>query len=372
MRQILRHPKTTIIVPCYNEENTVKKTIYSLLALTYPKERLEIIMVDDGSVDNTWQVLQQFKNNSQVTLLSKKNGGKYTALNLGLEHASGELVGCLDADSFVDRNALLEIIPYFNSPSVMAVTPAIKVYEPRTLIQYIQKAEYSLSIFIRRVFAELNTLFITPGPFSIFRKEFFDTFGGYRHAYNTEDLEIALRIQSNHYTIKNAHTASVYTVVPDTFRKLFAQRLRWTYGFLKNIFDYRFLFFSKQHGNLGFVVLPFATVSLFGALYFMGILGVSLVERVAAKILEVQIAGAHSLVKYIDWFYIETHSLVFLVYTLLLVTLVLIIIGKKLAREKRLWSFDVLFYLFLYGFIAPLWLAGAVYNVALSRKTYWK
>jgi len=365
------YPSVTIIVPCFNEEYTISKTIRSLLALDYPKNKLKIVIVDDGSTDGSWNSIRRFKKNPHIELHRKKNGGKYTALNVGLERTTSELVGCLDADSFVDSQALKKIVIYFENKTVMAVTPAIKVYESKNIIQLMQKAEYNLSIFIRRVFSYMDSLFITPGPFSIYRKAVFTNLGGYKKAYYTEDLEIALRMQSNHYKIENAHTATVYTATPKTLRELYAQRLRWTFGFLKNIAHYKFLFFRYKYGTLGLLVLPFSVLSIFGALYLIGMLGVSLLSRLLSKIIEVQIVGVGAFRASFDWFFINTHSVLFIVSVILVLTLVLIIIGKKLSNEKT-WSFDMIFYLFLYGFLAPLWLTKALYNVALSRKTTWK
>lgn len=367
-----RLPSVTIIVPCYNEEKTVARTILSLLRLDYPKNKLKIIAVDDGSIDNTAHILNRFMTNRQVDVLYKENGGKHTALNEGLKCVTTDLVGCLDADSFVDSNALREIVSYFTDKNVMAVTPAIKVHEPSNIIQLIQKAEYELSIFIRRTFAWIDSLFVTPGPFTIFRYEVFKKLGNYKEAYNTEDLEIALRMQSHHYKIENAHSAYVYTVAPRTFRKLFHQRLRWTYGFLRNAFDYRFLFLNRSYGNLGILILPVATISIFGALFFMSVLIISTVNHIALKVVEVQAVGFGLMKTFsFDWFFINTKSVLFLIYILIIITLVLIILGKKLSAEKRIWSFDLIWYLFLYGFIAPIWLSAAVYNVAFSRKTSW-
>jgi len=364
-------PSTTIIVPCFNVENTVVKTIHSLLALNYPKEKLSLIIVDDGSTDNTWETVQQFATHSQISLFQKENGGKHTALNFALNHTTSELVGCLDADSFVDTNALREIVRYFDDPQTMAVTPAIKVHKPRTLVQYIQKAEYSLSVFIRRVFSHINTIFITPGPFSIFRRQLFETVGIYKAAHNTEDLEIALRIQDYDYKIENAHTAMVYTTTPETFRKLFRQRLRWSYGFIKNIYDYRHLFFSRKNINLGFLILPFAALSIFSALYFVSVAIASLLGNIISKIIEVQIIGGSAFIGSFDLFYINTHALIFIVSAIVVITLSFILIGKKISQEQQLWSYDILVYLFLYGFLTPLWLVKAVYNVAFSQKTKW-
>ncbi|MEK9171957.1 MAG: glycosyltransferase family 2 protein, partial [Patescibacteria group bacterium] len=143
-------PTVTIIVPCFNEEPTVYKTIQSLLNLDYPKDKLSIIAVDDGSTDGTYCKLAKFKNYSQISILSKENGGKHTALNFALEKVQSDLVGCLDADSFVNSDALKKIVPFFDDASIMAVTPSIKVFEPKSVLQYVQKIEYSWGIFLRR------------------------------------------------------------------------------------------------------------------------------------------------------------------------------------------------------------------------------
>ncbi|MDP3875282.1 MAG: glycosyltransferase family 2 protein, partial [bacterium] len=110
-------PTVTIIVPCFNEEHTVDDTIQSLLSLDYPKGKLSIIAVDDGSTDETRNHLARFESHPQISVLSKNNGGKHTALNLGLEKVESDLVGCLDADSFVNSDALKKIVPFFDDAS---------------------------------------------------------------------------------------------------------------------------------------------------------------------------------------------------------------------------------------------------------------
>src|SRR3989344_5288717 len=126
-KNIKRFPTVTVIVPCFNEEKTLTMTMWSLLNLDYPKDKLSIIAVDDGSVDRTLFELNKFESYQQVTVLSKENGGKHTALNLALEKVKSDLVGCLDADSFVNPEALKKIVPFFEDQSTMAVTPSVKV-----------------------------------------------------------------------------------------------------------------------------------------------------------------------------------------------------------------------------------------------------
>lgn len=179
-----------------------------------------------------------------------------------MKKCSGELVGGLDADSFVTSKALKRMIGYFDDEDVMAVTPSLKVYKPKKVLQKIQMIEYLIGVFLRKIFALLGSINVTPGPFSIYRKSFFDKNGGWDEDNITEDIEIAFRIQSKNYLIENSETATVYTVSPASFKGLFSQRIRWYVGGLQNALDYRHLFGTK-HGNLGLFILPGSFISVF-------------------------------------------------------------------------------------------------------------
>ena len=366
-------PAVSITVPCHNEERSVIKTVNSLLDLDYPKDKLKIFVVDDGSTDSTWEVVQRYKDNPQVVLLHKENGGKYTALNYALERIESPFVGCLDADSFVDRDALKSIMKYFTDSEVMAVTPAIKIYNPKSIIQKIQNVEYVLSLFIRKMLAMMDAVQVTPGPFSIFRKRVFDITGPYRHAHNTEDMEIAMRMHKHHMKIVNSHTASVYTMGPKTLYTLLKQRVRWIYGFLKNATDYRDIFFRKEYGNLGLFTFPAAVISIFSGLYFLGYTLYSILHLIFKEIVRIQTVGFTFKFKgfTFDWFFVDTQSTVFLIIALFFITLAFILLGGYVTENKIRFPRGMLYYLVLYGFIAPLWLAKAVYNVALSRMPKW-
>lgn len=108
----------------------------------------------------------------------------------------------------------------------------------------------------------MHAIHIAPGPFSFFRREVFDTIGIYKHAHNTEDMEIAMRMQKHGLKIAHAPRAVVYTSSPNTIKKLYKQRVRWVSGFLGNLMDYRRMLFNKKHGDLGLIVLPMALLSI--------------------------------------------------------------------------------------------------------------
>jgi cellulose synthase/poly-beta-1,6-N-acetylglucosamine synthase-like glycosyltransferase len=374
-KKLSSFPSVTIIVPCFNEEATVKATVESILALDYPKDRLDLILVDDGSTDSTFKMLKSYEDSSRIRVFKKENGGKHTALNFALEHVRTELVGCLDADSFVAADALQRIVPYFEDKTIMAVTPSIKVHEPKTILQKVQKIEYVWGIFLRRMLASIEALYVTPGPFSIFRITVFKELGGYRHAHQTEDMEMALRMQKNRYRIANSVGAHVFTVAPPKLSPLYKQRRRWTYGYLKNAFDYRDMYFNKKYGNIGLFILPIGTLSIFSTLYAAGNFVVATVKRLI-KYVQIHNAtgwGMHFSYHFsFDWFFLNTGVIAIITALTIILSISLLFVGLNLAKDKVRPSLDMLYYLTIYIFIVPLWLAGAVYNSVFSRRISWR
>ena len=368
------YPSVTIIVPCFNEQNTIMKTIDSLLNLDYPSDKLSLIVVDDGSTDNTQETLSAYNDNPQIRIFSKENGGKYTALNFALEKTETELVGCLDADSFVKSCALKKMVPKFSDPIVMAVTPSIQVFEPKSILQRVQRIEYSWGILFRRVLASINGLYVTPGPFSIFRTQMLKDIGGYKHAHQTEDMELALRMHKNGLKIENAQEATVYTVAPAKLRGLYKQRVRWTYGFLKNVMDYKHMYFNRKYGTLGFFVLPIATLSIFTTMYATGNLIWSMGTKGLEAFAKYQAIGFDWGIPKMTWnFYsLDTSVPWFLTLTIVGLTFVLIYLSLYMANGKARFSRDILYYLSLYMLIVPLWVFKAVFNTIFSKKVSWR
>jgi cellulose synthase/poly-beta-1,6-N-acetylglucosamine synthase-like glycosyltransferase len=369
-----QYPTVTILVPVFNEEKTVEKTIDSLLALEYPADRLSIMVVDDGSRDNTWNLIQKFTDHPQISLYQKENGGKYTALNHGIKHSTSEYIGCLDADSFVDSKALLHIIPYFEDPEIVAVTPSMKIQNPDTILGLVQNAEYNMGIFTRKIFTLLDAQYVTPGPFSIFKKSVFDRVGLYRHAHNTEDLEMALRLQEQHLRIANADKAIVYTVGPRTLYKLYKQRVRWTGGFIQNTLDYKKMIFNPRYGNLGFFVLPLAMYTIVGTLIllFHAIYTTSI--QVFDFYEKTRLVGLQFSLEAWSWekFVYGLRTPLFIGALIVCMVVFTIWYGKRMAgiRDKKM--MDIVYFLLLYALIAPLWLVTSVWNTIRQRDASWR
>lgn len=367
-------PSVTIIVPIWNEEKTVVKTVESLLALNYPTDKLKIMVVDDGSKDNSWQVVQQFKENPQVLLHQKENGGKYTALNYAIEHATTEYIGCLDADSFVDSEALNHIMPYFGEEGVVAVTPSMKIRNPDTILGMVQNAEYNMGIFTRKMLGLLDAQYVTPGPFSIFRRSIFKEIGLYKHAHNTEDLEMALRIQQHHYKIRNAHKAIVYTVGPRTLYKLYKQRVRWTGGFMQNALDYKKMIMNPRYGNLGVLILPLAMYSIVCTMVFLGFNIYNFITGTIKTIERARIVGVSfnwEAFTY-EWVFYHLQSTLILGVAVIGVVIFAIMYGKRLSGVKDDNTFDFVYFLLIYSLISPLWLITSVWNTIRQRDAAWR
>ncbi len=408
-------PTVAIIVPCFNEEKTLAHTIESLQALEYPVEKLEIIIVDDGSKDKTLEVARHYategggvhenatvrtqqslepskdpktsatpvmEQNSResrilmhhtplVKVFHKENGGKHSAMNYALAHTQAALIGCLDADSTVAPDALSHIAPIFGDPRIAAVIQAIHVKKPENSLQYLQEVEYRLSLFNRFTLAALGSTFITPGPFSIFRRAVVREMGGWRHGHSTEDREMALRIQLAGHLIANAPRAQVITSTPRTVRALIRQRVRWTYGFLRNAMDYRHMFANKKFGNLGLIILPSALVSIGIALFFFFRVLYYTLQSIMHLILRTEILGI-SYHPSFDIFYFNTSILWFVIWASVALVLIAISIGSRIGTgRQRLPKGTPLFVLF-YGFLAPIWLGLAVVRAVFKTGVKWR
>ena len=371
---ILQYPTVTVAIPCWNEEKTLSATLDSLLLLDYPKDKLSLIVVDDGSTDSTFEIAQRYeaKYPDQIVAITKENGGKHTAVNLALVQSKSDLFGCLDADSFVMPQTLRTIVSYFDQhKEAMAVTPCIHIRDPQTLIQRMQAIEYLMGVFLRKAFGELDAIQVTPGPFSIFRKEVFEKVGGYKKAHNTEDFEITLRMHRAHMKIMNSHKALVYTVGPSTAKGFFYQRLRWARGFLENALDYKDLFFKKEYGNFGMFTFPMAFIFVFYGLYATFFLGYSFLVRVSDVVMRWLTVGIHPRLPSFDIFYFNTTVIAFISMVMFTMFLFVLYISNTLSDDKQEFYRNFPVFFVLYPLFVPLFLWRAVIDTFMKRKNEW-
>ncbi|MCD6227753.1 glycosyltransferase family 2 protein [Candidatus Micrarchaeota archaeon] len=248
-------PTVSVIIPVYNEEKEVGRCIESVLNLDYPKDKLEIIVVDDCSTDNSYQIAKQYEKYGVKVLKTPKNGGcAAKTKNYGVRFANGEVLAFLDSDSFVEKDTLKKMLPYFEE-GVGAVTPAVRIWNPKTVMEQLQYIEYEVILFLRRVLMAVEAVYVTPGPFSIFTRKAFEEVGGYDNKSLTEDHEIALHIQAKGYLVRSTFDANVHTVPPKTITGWIKQRTRWLRGGLYNRIKHFYLLNILKYGDFGLLAI---------------------------------------------------------------------------------------------------------------------
>ena len=250
-------PSVSVVIPAYREEAVIVPTVKSLLVQHYDGT-IEIIVVDDGSPDDTLGMAQRaFAGESRVRVLTKPNGGKASALNFGIQHASGDIIVALDADTLFDPEAVHFLIQPLADPHVGAVAGNAKVGNRINLVTRWQALEYITSQNLdRRAFALLDCIMVVPGAIGAWRKSLVLEVGGFSNDTLAEDQDLTLSIGRGGYRVAYADKAIAWTEAPDSLRALAKQRFRWAYGTLQCAWKHRDLLFRMRAGTLGFVALP--------------------------------------------------------------------------------------------------------------------
>jgi len=245
-------PAVSVVIAAYNEETVIARTIRAVLANAY--EPLEIIVIDDGSHDGTAnEVRANF--GEAVTLLEQANGGKASALNLGIAVAKGEIIIALDADTVFARDTIEKLVRHFRDPIVGAVAGNVKVGNRMNPLTHWQSIEYVTSQNLdRRAYAIINSVTVVPGAVGAWRREAILQAGGYTTDTMAEDMDLTWRIRRIGWRIETESSAIGYTEAPDSFRALFKQRFRWAFGTLQSLWKHRRAL--GRYGWFGRVMLP--------------------------------------------------------------------------------------------------------------------
>ena len=378
-----RQPLFTAIVPAYNEEKSIRETIHSLINLNYPQNKMEIIVVNDGSKDRTKEIAEEVIKEyprANITLINQENHGKGRAMNEGLKAAKGEFFACLDADSFISSNALEVMLLFFEEEDVAAVCPLMKVRKPGSILQKVQWHEYTINMFYRFLNAKINTIHVTPGPFSVYRTEVIKKLGGFDETTITEDLELAIRLQKHHYRICQTFDTTVETVAPNSWGQLFRQRVRWYKGSCDNTIRYKELMFNKNYGDFGMIRMPTVVASGIIAIVLALALLQSLFQRLYQSFLSLEAVNFDFLTLIKNYsFNFNLLNLPFfkitIAGTLLAISFFVMFYSFKLVREKitkhgRTWL-SLITYLLIYSFfLTTVWFYIA-YMFIMRKKNFW-
>lgn len=267
-KSFIIYPTISVIIPAYNESMTILKTISSIVENGYPQNKLEIIVIDDGSTDPTAKIVQEYKDNHNtvnIIIVSKPNSGKANALNTGIrDYARGDLVMCLDADSFLTKEALKKAAVHFLDPNVYALASNVKIKEGKGLLNLLQRFEYTVCYQMKRGQTIYNIEYIIGGIGSTFRKNFLTLINYYDNNTVTEDIDLTMKmLQYGNKAIKVIYAADVvaYTQSVLSISELIRQRFRWKWGRYQTFWKNRSMFFSTEKKftkGLTWIYLPYA------------------------------------------------------------------------------------------------------------------
>jgi cellulose synthase/poly-beta-1,6-N-acetylglucosamine synthase-like glycosyltransferase len=256
----------------------------------------------------------------------------------------------------------------------------MSVHKPKNLIEQMQNAEYILGIALRHILAAVNGIHVTPGPFSLYRRSLVDTLGGFRKGHNTEDMEMALRIQRAGFAIDSAPRAQVFTKTPGSIGALVKQRIRWTTGFLRNVLnEYRDLIGNPRYGALGVIVLPLGFFAIAGGILMTGVIAYTLGENLVKAYLTVSgVPLSYTLAAMVPsaasfgWFYVPLTLFLLLAIIAAVGSILFILVGRNISGTKGSLSVGIVGYLLAYGLIAPFWLVRSVADVASGTLRSWR
>ncbi|MBN2011253.1 glycosyltransferase family 2 protein [candidate division KSB1 bacterium] len=255
-------PFISVIVPARNEEETIGLTINSLLESNFPANKMEIIVVDDGSEDRTFRIAQAYSARGNVRVFKKSiRGGKASCLVYGLKAAKGAFIMSVDSDSTFDRDALRNILKPFRNPKVGAVSGNVKVRNrAHNLLTRLQYCEYMTGISLgRRWLAYVNMLTIVSGAFGCFRRSVLEASGAWDPGIG-DDSNVTLKTRKLGFRVGFAPDAIVMTNAPTTLKGLFKQRRRWNRSFIRNrLRKHKSIMNPLQFNiiNLFAVIIPF-------------------------------------------------------------------------------------------------------------------
>jgi cellulose synthase/poly-beta-1,6-N-acetylglucosamine synthase-like glycosyltransferase/peptidoglycan/xylan/chitin deacetylase (PgdA/CDA1 family) len=270
-RSRLYNPLLTVIIPAYNEEKVLSKSVRSVLKSYY--RNFEIIIVNDGSSDTTKQVAQKLARNPKVIVINQENSGKSVAVNTGIRASKGEIIISMDADTIFPPKVLGKFVRHFADPSVGAVAGMIKVGNINNIVSRWQALEYITSINVERsAQAYINAILIAPGACSAWRKNAVIEAGGYSGSTLAEDCDLTLSVRKAGYRVIQDNEAEAYTEAPLTLKSLAKQRFRWVFGNIQTFWKHRDMIFRRQYRWLGLFVIPRTLVSISLQLLFTPLL----------------------------------------------------------------------------------------------------
>ena len=205
----------SVLVPAYNEQDSIRETVETILKSDY-KNIIEVIILNDGSKDDTLKIARELeKEYLRVRVLDKKNSGKADSLNKGIEISKGDLIAVVDADSYPDSHAISSMVGFFNDKKTGAVTTRILVRKKDNMLRKMQSIEYKIIAFTRKLLGFIDSIYVTPGPMALYRRSALVAIGGFDPKNMTEDIEATWHLLHDGYSVKMSFVAKSTSIAPD-------------------------------------------------------------------------------------------------------------------------------------------------------------
>jgi poly-beta-1,6 N-acetyl-D-glucosamine synthase len=254
---LMARPAVSVIVPCYNEAAVLENCVASILSTFYAD--VEVIVVEDGSTDNTFDIAVRLADSDpRVRAIHKANAGKASALNTGIAHAHGEIIITMDADTAFRPNTISYLVGPFADPSVGAVGGNVKVANKTGLLPRQQALEYTMGLNLqRRAFAALGCMQVISGAIGAFRRSALIDIGGFSEDTIVEDMDVTVALVAAGYRVEFDSRAIAYTEAPSSISDWSLQRYRWTFGGFQVLSKHRSMLFDRRSGSMGVIGLPF-------------------------------------------------------------------------------------------------------------------
>ncbi len=380
-KQIFYCPKAnknyslTMVVPCYNEGETIEKTVRSILYAGY-KGLKKVIVVDDCSKDNSYEIIKGLEKKYSLVMAvqTPKNTGKAAgSKNYGAKFADTELVGFSDGDSWIEKGSIDKMVGFFNDAKVGSVTSSVLVHNRRKFIEKLQSIEYKVIKFSRKLLEFIDSIYVTPGPLGVFRKSAFDKIGGFDEKNLTEDIEITWHLQAEGYKVKMAVPARAYTIAPSRIRDWVKQRNRWNIGGLQTIGKYNKEWFRK--GMLGNFILPFFVFSWVIGLFGLGVFLYRISRGAFINIFSAKLSveAQTAVIRFSD-VNLTPNVLIFLGITIFVMSVWFTIVALVNMQEKKQYRrenfFTVGFYMIFYLLAYPIILIISGYKFLRGKATW--
>ena len=250
-------PKISILVPAYNEEKNIEECLSSIFKSDYPKSKYEVIVIDDGSTDNTHAILEKLqKRYANLVVIKGRHDGKSASLNLGLKKSNNEYILLIDADTTIKSDAIRKLVTPFSDKNIGATTGSCLVKNRKGILGAFQEVEYPYINLIRKSFSDaFSNVSWFLGAFSCYRRDVLEKIGDFKKDTQSEDIDISLEIYNKGYKVVNVFDAYAYTTIPLTIKGFVKQRVRWYVGVLQVMKKHAKIFSTKTNFSINYIFI---------------------------------------------------------------------------------------------------------------------